>query len=220
MKVARLAGLMFIAVLAVSLAAASTASAKSYLFTSGSVGATFKGTSLAGVLAEGANKIRCASDTNSGTIANVHLLGPFDITFTGCESTSDGGTEFCSIHSENVSTAGVILTFTVHALLGVVLPSELPGLLVLPTSGKKFVTLSTNKCTTALTTVSGSVAGLLFESQIGHGITESLVNFIPNDITKIDTLNGLVEPELEAFGLPATLETLEHIEWFREIEVT
>jgi hypothetical protein len=221
MKVARLAGLMLIAVLAVSLAAASAASAApalSYLFSSGSVGAGFTGTSLAGKLVEGENIVKCASDTNTGTIANVHLLGPFDITFTGCESSSNNGGSFCPVHSENVSTSGVILTFTVHALLGTVLPSELPGLLVLPTSGTRFVQLAANACT-ILSTISGTVAGLLFLGQIGHLILESLVSFLPEDIKEIHTLNGLVKPRLEFGGINATLETLEHIVWTRDIEV-
>lgn len=221
MKVARLAGLMFIAVMVVSLAAASAASAApalSYLFSSGSVGAGFTGTSLAGKLAAGAeNIVKCASDTNGGTIANVHLLGPFDITFTGCESSGNSGGNFCQVNSVNAA-AGVILTTTLHALLGTVLPSELPGLLVLPTANTKFVTLAANACTIE-TTINGSVAGLLFKGQIGSLILESLVNFLPKDITEIHTLNGLVKPVLQAFGLPATLETLEHIAWSRDILV-
>jgi hypothetical protein len=221
MKVIRLAGLMLMAVLAVGLMAASAASAAtSYLFSSSSIGSIALGLSLAGTLKSGEKDfIVCADDKSEAKIANVHLLGPFDITFSGCKSTSNGGETYCTAKSTNTSAEGVILTETVHALLGTVLPSELAGLLVLPTASRKFVTIAENACTIR-TSVEGSTAGLLFANQIGHSVSESLVNFIPNDITKIDTLNGVVEPELTAFGLTSTLQTLEHIAWDGPCEVT
>jgi hypothetical protein len=221
MKVIRLAGLMLMAVLAVGLMATSAASAEtSYLFSSSSVGSIALGLSLAGTLKAGEKDfIVCADDRSEAKVANVHLLGPFDITFSGCKSTSNAGLTYCTAKSTNVSTEGVILTLTVHALLGTVLPSELAGLLVLPTASRRFVTIARNECSPE-TAVEGSTAGLLFASQIGHSITESLVNFIANDITKIDTLNGIVEPELTSFGLTSTLTTLEHIAWDGPAEVT
>jgi len=221
MKVIRLAGLVLMAVLAVGLMAASAASAEtSYLFNSSDIGSIALGLSLAGTLKSSATEfVVCADDKSEAKIANVHLLGPFDITFSGCKSTSNGGTTYCTAKSTNVSTEGVILTLTVHALLGTVLPSELAGLLVLPTASRRFVTIAANNCTIE-TAVEGSTAGLLFASQIDRPVSESLVNFIPNDITKIDTLNGIVEPELTAFGLTSTLQTLEHIAWDGPCEVT
>jgi len=219
MKVIRLAGLAVVAVLAVSLAVASTASAGVYLFTPGSVGATFVGLSLAGELRAGGNSIACKDDVNAGTIANVHLLGPFDIKFTGCISSGSGGSG-CAANSVGAAE-GEILTTTVHALLGLVLPAVglgLGGLLVLPTSGKRFVTVAANTCTKE-SVITGSVAGLLEDNQGGHLILEALVLFIPNDIKKIDTLNGLVEPELVAFSETATLETVEHLTFNRDVLV-
>jgi len=219
MKVIRLAGLAIVAVLAVSLAVASTASAGVYLFSPGSVGATFTGLSLAGTLRAGGNSIECKDDVNAGTIANVHLLGPFDIKFTSC--VSNGQTlSGCAANSPGAAE-GEILTKTVHALLGLVLPAVglgLGGLLVLPTSGKVFVTVEANNCTKE-TTITGSVAGLLEDNQGGHLILEALVLFIPKDITKIDTLNGLVEPLLTAFSEEATLETVEHLTFNRDVLV-
>jgi hypothetical protein len=220
MKVIRLAGLAIVAVLAVSLAVASTSSAGVYLFSPGSVGATFTGLSLAGILKAGSNSISCKDDVNAGTIANVHLLGPFDIKFTSCVSSGSGGSG-CSINSPGAAE-GEILTHTVHALLGLVLPAVglgLGGLLVLPVSGKQFVTVEENKCTPLTTTITGSVAGLLEDNQGGHLILEALVLFIPNDIEKIDTLNGVVEPALSAYSEPATLETVEHLTFSRDVLV-
>jgi len=220
MKVIRLAGLAILAVLAVSLAVASTASAGVYLFSPGSVGAEFAGLSLAGTLKAGlSDSISCKDDVNAGTIANVHLLGPFDIKFTTCVSSGTGGSG-CSVSSTGAGE-GEILTKTLHALLGLVLPAVglgLGGLLVLPTSGKVFTTLVANACTPE-TTITGSVAGLLEDNQGGHLILEALVLFIPKDIAKIDTLNGLVEPALTAFSEEATLETVEHLTFTRDVLV-
>jgi len=219
MKVIRLAGLAIIVVLAVSLVVASTASAGVYLFSPGSVGATFVGLSLAGVLKAGADSIECKDDVNAGTIANVHLLGPFDIKFTSCVSNGPTATG-CAANSLGAGE-GEILTTTVHALLGLVLPAVglgLGGLLVLPTSGKRFVTVAGNNCTPE-TAITGSVAGLLEDNQGGHLILEALVLFIANDIKKIDTLNGLVEPELVAFSEAATLATVEHLTFNRDVLV-
>jgi hypothetical protein len=220
MKVIRLAGLAIVAVLVVSLSVASTASAGVYLFSPGSVGATFVGLSLAGTLRAGADSISCKDDVNAGTIANVHLLGPFDIKFTSCTASGTGG-ENCSAKSPGAAE-GEILTHTVHALLGLVLPAVglgLGGLLVLPVSGKQFVTIEETTCTGIATTITGSVAGLLEDNQGGHLILEALVLFIPNDIKKIDTLNGLVEPALTAFSEEATLETVEHLTFNRDVLV-
>jgi hypothetical protein len=219
MKVIRLAGLALVAVLAVSLAVASTASAGVYLFSPGSVGAEFKGLSLAGTLKAGPDSISCKDDVNAGTIANVHLIGPFDIKFTGCVSSGSGGSG-CAASSVGAAE-GEILTKTVHALLGLVLPAVglgLGGLLVLPVSGKQFLSLAANSCTPE-TTITGSVAGLLEDNQGGHLILEALVLFIPNDIKKIDTLNGLVEPALTAFSEEASLETVEHLTFSRDVLV-
>jgi len=220
MKIIRLAGLAIVAVLAVSLAVASTASAGVYLFSPGSVGATFTGLSLAGVLSGASNIVECKDDVNAGEVANVHLLGPFDIKFTSCTSSSATGEKGCPVHSTGAGE-GEILTTTVHALLGLVLPAVglgLGGLLVLPTSGKVFTTLVANNCTIE-TKITGSVAGLLEDSQGGHLILEALVLFIPKDIKKIDTLNGLVEPGLTAFSEEAFLETVEHLTFNRDVLV-
>jgi hypothetical protein len=217
MKTIRLAGCMLLAITAASLALSATATAGPYLFTPGSVGATFVGLSLGLTIRAAGNSISCKDDVNAGTIANVHLLGPFDIKFTGCTSSGSGGSG-CPFNSAGAAE-GEVLTHTLHALLGLVLPAVglgLGGLLILPVSGKQFFTVAENKCTPA-TTATGSLAGLLEDNQGGHLILEALVLFIPNDIKKIDTLNGLVEPEFVLFSEPATLETVEHLTWNRDI---
>jgi hypothetical protein len=219
MRVIRLAGLAIIAVLAVSLAVASTGSAASYLFRASNVGNTFTGLSLAGTLKAADNTIACTDDVNTGTIANVHLLGPFNIKFVGCQSSGSGGSG-CSVKSVGASAENEILTRTVHALLGTVLPivglGE-GGLLVLPVSGKVFVQLQSNNCTPE-TLVTGTVAGLLEASQLGKLVLEALVLFT-NSIKEIDTLAGLTEPKLSAFSEEGTLVTVEHLTFNKDTEV-
>jgi len=216
MKVIRLAGLMLLAILAMSLMVASAASAGLYLFSPGSVGTLWLGLSLASRLGVGKKEVLCTDDHNEGKILNVHLLGPFDITFLGCRSTNNG-TEFCTAKSVGAAE-GVILTKTLHALLGVTLPGNLAGLLVLPTEGAVFTEIEANKCTVA-TSPEGTVAGLLLGQQLGHPVTESLVVFTAGDPKLIDTLNGLVKPKLLAFVAEAEFSTVEHLNWDGEIEV-
>jgi hypothetical protein len=220
MKVIRLAGLVFMAILAMSLVAATTASAGLYLFSASSVGKLFLGLSLAGVLSAGKNVVNCGDDHIEGKVLNVHLLGPFDITFLGCQSSSNEGGTKCSVNSVGETAgSGVILTKTIHALLGTILPSLSGGILLLPTANKEFVLLESNKCTVE-TAVEGNIAGLLVANQLGHSITENLLVFDKNSNgTKIDTLNGLVTTNLEAFGVGASLETVEHQTWDGEVEI-
>src|SRR5580693_4714338 len=97
MKVIRLAGLTLVAVLAMGLMAASVASATtSYLFSNSSIGSIALGLSLAETLKAGKVVIFCAHDRNEGKIANVHLLGQFDITFSGCKSSNNEGETYCT----------------------------------------------------------------------------------------------------------------------------
>src|ERR1700726_3640237 len=98
MKVVRLAGLVAVAILAVSLAAASAASAGLYLFTTrnpNSIGALFLALLLSTRLTAGNNLLTCPDGVAVGKVADVHLIGPFDITFTGCRSTSNSDATLC-----------------------------------------------------------------------------------------------------------------------------
>ena len=220
MKVIRLAGLVFVAILAMSLVAATAASAGLYLFSSSSVGKLFLGLSLAGLLTAGKDQITCGDDHIEGKVLNVHLLGPFDITFLGCQSSANEGGTKCSANSVGQTAgSGVILTKTIHALLGTILPSLNGGILLLPTSGKEFVVVAANTCTPE-TAVEGNIAGLLVANQLGHSITESLWVF-DNDSngTLIDTLNGRVKTSFELFGAAGSFETVEHQIWDGAVEI-
>jgi len=215
MKLARLVGLVFVAVLAIGLVGVSSALAVPPLFSSGSIGATFKAISLPGTLKAGGDIVVCKKDSSEGAIANVHLVGPLNVHFLECESSSNGSV-FCAVNGKE-QESGLILTRTLHALLGLALPSQLAALLFLPTSGKIFVELASNACTPT-TKITGTVAALI-SNQRGVPSLTTLLTFRPNDITLIHTLLGLTEPELVAYGEPATLEMLVHITWSKNVEI-
>ena len=207
-KLARLAGLLSLAIFALGLMASSSASAIGYLLLP--VGGTILGTGLAGILAGGGSEIACSSDTFTAEVATVHLVGPFVVKFAGCSSSSDKGVVKCTAKSTGAAE-GEIATTTLHALIGLALPSNTPALLVLPVSGTKFVTVASNKCTIT-TTASGNVVGLLLQKVGGGTTTKANLDFVPGDPTKITLpLGGTVVSEIEAFGALATFETQQHL---------
>lgn len=155
------------------------------------------------------DSVTCATATANGAINSATLAGSVTVEFSGC--TSSGSVEHgCSVKSTNTSTAGTILTNTLHAVLGLILPKGTGtgvGVLVLPVANKKFVTLASNSCTVE-STVSGDVAGEI--SPIGVSQTTSKVVFAAGEkgesIKTFDlSTGGSVTPELEAFGAVASV---------------
>jgi hypothetical protein len=220
MKTIRLAGCMLLAISAASLTMSATATAGPYLFRVSNVRNIFSSLTLALEIRAAGDSIACKDGVSAGAIANVHLLGPFDIKFTSCVSSGSGGSG-CAFNTPGAAE-GEVLTHTLHALLGLVLPAVglgLGGLLVLPASGKQFFTAVGNNCTPE-TAFIGSFAGLLEPTQVGKLVLESLILFIPGAIKQIDTLNGLVEPELVAFlGESLAMEAVQHLTWNKDTEI-
>jgi hypothetical protein len=221
MKIARLVGFALMAVMALSLAVASAAFAEPLFLP---VGATFTGTSGEGKLEAAENTIICTTDKSSGEITTPHLVGGVTVDFTGCKSSKVAGTE-CTVKSTNTSTEGLILTFTLHGVLGLILPKGTGtgvGLLLLPVANKKFVTIAKNACTEE-TTVSGNIAGEI--TPVGVHTTKGTLVFqgkagVPSIKDFDPSLGGLVKPELEAFGHEASEETTETITWSTAVEVS
>jgi hypothetical protein len=222
-KLARLASLLSLAVFVVGLMAASSASAIGYLLLP--VGATITAVSLPGTLSAGGNTITCQKDNFTATIASVHLIGPFVVHFLECTAT--GGSKTCPLSSPGAAS-GLILTKTLHALIGLGLPGNRPALLILPATGQQFVTLeestlktedgTTEKCTPK-STVNGTLAGLLLQG-IGVKTTRALLDFIPGDPKKIDLpLGGNITPELEDFGVEGEFATQVHLSYSPEVEL-
>jgi len=113
MKIARLASLMFVAILAMGLAVASVASAAPE-FTP--VGATLTGTSGVGVLTAGTNSVTCQKDTTKGTVTSATLAGGITVHFLECVAQSSTGT--CPAMSPGAPLENLILTNTLHGVLG------------------------------------------------------------------------------------------------------
>jgi hypothetical protein len=222
MKIVRLVGLMLVATMALSLVVASAAFAEpEFKPASG----TFKGTSGAGTLEAAKEKIKCTADTSTGVISSATLVGGVTVDFTGCKSINSKGEE-CTASSVGSSTAGLLLTKTLHGVLGLILPKGTGsgvGLLLLPVENKKFVEVAENACSVA-TTVSGNLVGevtpvgksqttgkLIFKKGAVEG--ESVKSFDPST-------GGTVTPKLEAFGKEAGEETEESITWSAAVEVS
>jgi hypothetical protein len=179
----------------------------------------FTGTSGRGTLKAGAESVICGKDTSSGELTSTMLFSDVVIHFLECKSTGSGGSN-CSVHSTNTTSEGLILTTTLRAIVGLVLPSRGAGLLLLPISGKTWETLAGNTCTEE-TTVTGTLAGLI--TPTGKSETTSKIAFSTSsgkqEIKDIDTLAGLIEPKLTMFTAIATEETTEEITWGKAIEV-
>jgi hypothetical protein len=221
MKITRLVGLTLVTVMALSLAIASAAFAEPLFLP---VGTAFTGTSGEGVLEAAKEKIKCAADTTNGTITTPHLAGGITVDFTGCQAINSKNEE-CTVKSFGATTEGLILTKTLHGVLGLILPKGAGtgvGLLLLPVENKKFVEIESTKCSVA-TTVTGNVAGEV--SPVGVHTTKAKLIFEKSGEGEVikdfdPSLGGLVIPKLEAFGKEAGEETEESITWGAPVEVS
>jgi hypothetical protein len=162
MKIARLSGLVVIAVLAVSLMAASAAFAEPEF--SPNSGQTVTATSGTAELVAngGTNTVTCAkSATVGGKVDSTTLVGGIVVHFLEC--TAKEGSAHCSAKSTGAPAGNLILTETLHGVLGLILPKLTGttgvGLLLLPGSGSTFLTLSTPCTIPATSAVSGNVVG-------------------------------------------------------------
>jgi hypothetical protein len=228
MKIARLAGLALVAILAMSLIGASAASAALPSFNPGTANA-FSTTSATSTLEAAGNTVTCAADTSTGEITGAMTVGKVTVKFTGCKGKNAVG-ESCTIKSNApAGAAGEIITNTLHGLLGLILtsagvprtPGSDAGLLVLPSSGATFVALEENKCTKA-TKVTGSVAGLV--EPVGTKQLNGTLIFTviggAQEIKELDLLGRRVEPGLNAFSEPGTESTTDTVKYEKDVEVT
>jgi hypothetical protein len=211
MKIARLAGLMLIAIFAMSLAAASAASAAAPEFNPTS-GVTITGTSGTSKLTanNGTEKVTCGSSQTTGSVVSATLAGGVVVHFLSCTATGTGGTG-CTVNSAGQS-GGLILTNTLHGILGLILPRSGTGvgLLLLPASGSVFVTLSATTCTKE-TKVTGNLIGEaspIAKKQTTGTLTFAVASTTKPAITLIDlsNTNSRVKAELEAFTTTAVEE--------------
>jgi hypothetical protein len=221
MKIARLAGLMLVAVMALSLGVASAAFAEPEFKPTGG---TLTGSSAGNnTLSAGGNTIVCTANTSKGSISSATLAGGVVVTFTGCKSTGTGGSN-CTAKSVGAAE-GTIATNNLHGVLGLILAKGTGSgvaLLLLPTENKKFVTIVSNKCTVE-TTVTGNVAGEI--SPVGKSqTTGKLVLQAGTSGESIKTVDlstgGTVSTNLEAFGAAASQATEENLTFSAALEVS
>jgi len=211
MKPARLAGVALIATLAMSLVSVAAASAALPEFKPAS--GTFKTLTLGNTtVAAGGNTLTCSHITGSGEITGAMSVGKVLVKFTGCKA-ENVSKATCVVRSSSGGT-GEIDTETLNGLLGLILATvgdftSDVGLYLFPASGTVFTNLQGSCITTSK--VTGSIAGevtpigtLTLIGKLRLGATGGKQN-----ITTIDLLGGVMEPELAFFGSVATV-TLEN----------
>jgi hypothetical protein len=224
MRVVRLAGLVLVAVVAVGLVAVSVASAEAE-FTP--VGSTVTGASSeAWVLTATGETLTCAKNVQSGgVVTSSTLVGGIVLHFLECTNkSSTGGT--CPVMSTGAPLENLILTHTLHGVLGLILPKPGSGssvaLLLLPVSGSQFYTILGSCIPTTIMT--GSIAGVVNPVASGKTTKGTLTLAIAGGkqgITEVDlSTGGLVKPKLASFGGEATVEAADTITFGTATEVT
>jgi hypothetical protein len=179
-------------------------------------------TSLALLETASTSPVDCASSVSTGEVTGAKSVGSLVVIFSGCHSNEGAG---CSVKGGGGGT-GNIITNTLDGELGTVSAKEAAsevGLLLLPTSGKTFVTLEGSCLISSPSAVEGSVAGevtpLYEESKTGKLIFTGTKG--KQDIKDINILGKVVEPALKALGLLASSEdTSGEVTYESAIEVT
>jgi hypothetical protein len=214
MKIARLAGLVLAAVMAISLVAASVASAEEPFFNPAS--GTLTALTGTAKLESSVGEIVCNKSSSPGTITNKDLIVTV-LHFLECKG-SETGKSKCTVKSVG-GGEGLILTKTLHGILGLVLP-HIPAILLLPTGGKEFVTLV------------GETAGCLEEIAVSGNVTGEISPIKSKQLTGkiafgkevgthfISSLGGLTQAKLTLGSATAVETTSATIDYGQLTEVT
>jgi hypothetical protein len=214
MKIARLAGLVLAAVMAIGLMAVSAANAQDVLFNPAS--GTLTGLTGTAELTSSVGTVTCNKSTSPGTIKNKDLV-EIILHFLECKGAETGKTP-CTV--KNVGGGeGLILTNTLHGILGLVLP-HIPAILLLPVAGKTFVTLIGEKasCLEEIG-VSGNVIGLI--EPVGKSVKQGTIKFSEGNNTHfISSLGGLTISRLVLGTTTAFENTNATIDFGQLTEVT
>lgn len=221
MKLSRLAGIALATICATSLVAASVASAAAPEFVGGPAKFTAKTGTM--VLEASAQTVTCTSGVSTGEVNGTHTVGSVIATFTGCSGKRETST--CTLKNRG-GTAGTIVTSTLDGELGKVAKAEAAsevGLLLLPSTGKAFVTLEGTCLEPELSAVEGAIAGEA--SPIGKKqLTGSLIfkgGAGSQSIKTIEILGVSKKASLKALAAEAASENIgEAVTYAKEIEVT
>lgn len=165
--------------------------------------------------------VLCGTSSIDGEITSAMLVGSIVMHYSGCESISPASPRDNGCAANSVGApSGLILTNTLHGVLGLTLPSKSPGLLLLPTSGKTVVTLEHDGCL-GEAAMTGNIATLI--TPIATKTTKGILNFAVSsdkqEIADIETLAGLITPKLTIFG-EAALRQEDEVTFEKEVEVT
>jgi hypothetical protein len=223
MKIARLASMMLAAILAVGLVVVSVASAEPEFKPTGS---TVTGVNESpAVLTGNGEEVVCAKNVQSGgVVTSATLVGGIIVHFLECTAKTVAG-ESCPAMSPGAPLENLILTNTLHGVLGLILPKPESGsnvaLILLPASGSTFVKIL-GKCIIE-TAVSGQVAGVA--SPIGTLTTKGLLTLAaPGGVQAIKEVDlstgGLVKPKLTAFSATGSEAVIEGLTFGTATEIT
>ncbi len=165
--------------------------------------------------------IVCETGSIDGEITSAMLVGNIVMHYSGCNSIGPFGPRDITCEANSVGAPSeLILTNTLHGVLGLILPSKSPGLLLLPISGKTVVTLEHDGCL-GEAAMTGNIAALI--TPIATKATKGILNFaISSDkpeIADIETLVGLITPKLTIRG-EAALEQEDEVTFEKEVEVS
>jgi hypothetical protein len=206
MKLSRLVGLIFAAVLAMGLMAVSAAFASPPEFLPGTPQPFTSDSGTGQLETSTGTKIKCLTDLDKGEVTGPKTVGNVVVIFHNCSSPEGSG---CSVKSEGGPNSSLIITKTLDGELGSVKPSLAAsgvGLLLLPTTGTVFVTLEGSCLPLSPSPVDGSVAGettpingpsaldgkIIFQGSGAAGVQK---------ISEINVLGTVVKPSLKALGL-------------------
>jgi hypothetical protein len=230
MRVIRLAGMLLVAVVAMSFVVVSSASAAESpnpLFIP-ATGQAVTGSGGESVLTSAGIVIACKENkVISGNVANSLLIGGIVIHYLGCTVTKGEAESGCPAFSTGVSpageTEGLILTKTIHGILGIELPGNKTVVVFLPQAGKEFTTLAETKKNGKVcrleSAVSGSVAGLI--TPVGEKSEKFTVTVGgPPKLVHLTHNLGLVTAKLVAFGGTAELGQTDSVTVAGGVEVT
>jgi hypothetical protein len=161
----------------------------------------------------------------SGNVANSLLIGNVVIHYLGCVYTKGEAESGCKAFSVGSPEEGLLLTKTLHAILGIELPANKTVVVFLPQAGIEFLTFAETtrngkKCNIE-TSLTGSVAALI--TPVGEKTKKFTVT--TNRATKVGvhlTHNlGLITTKLITFGGEiSSLVQSDEVETAIETEVT
>jgi hypothetical protein len=228
MRITRLAGLALVAMLAMGLVVASgaTAASSNPLFLP--IGQAVNGTSGVSTLTAFGTIIECKKNvlTGGATVSSSLLIANIVVHYLECQSGPEGSSLRCtSIKNLSGGTPGLLVTNTLHGILGLILPRKEIGLLVLPVASKIWFELAETKnaagelCSKE-TKVAGNIVGLI--EPVGRHQTTGKLIFTPPNPTDFDLTHGLglVEPGLTLFSASANLSQTEEVTFGESTEVT